>query len=289
MKKYALVVGIGVYDDPEITNLSFAAQDAQDMAACLRHVCGFEDVRLLVSDGDLEPDHVNIVDALHNIAPLTSKDDLFLLYFAGHGIQTRAGTYLLASNSRIRMPELASLSMNLLTDCLGYIEAASRVLILDACRNDPHQGMGDADNLLTREFSRDIIALAKTPVAEVVPATCVLFSCSEGERAWEWPDQRHGAFTHYLLEGIRGAAFDTQRRLTIQSLGQYVEEQVRRWSHKTGKPRPQTPWAQQLGSLRPIVLTDTAPSTQTDKPAPPGEAYIEAAEQGHAWAQTNLG
>ena len=67
----------------------------------------------------------------------------------------------LTSNSRIHMPELASLSMNILRDCLSYIESAHRVLILDACRNDPHKGMGDEDNLLTADFSRDVIAKCK--------------------------------------------------------------------------------------------------------------------------------
>jgi formylglycine-generating enzyme required for sulfatase activity len=279
MKKYALIVGISRYSDPEITDLSFAAQDARDVAVCLREVCRFDDVRLLASGGDREPDHVNTVDALHNIAPLVSKDDLFLFYFAGHGIHTKTGAHLLASNSRIHMPELASLSMNVLADCLAYIEAGDRVLILDACRNDPHKGMGDADNVLTAEFGRDVVAMARTPVEGVVPATCVLFSCSEGERAYEWPDQGHGAFTHYLLEGLRGAAFDAQRRLTVQSLGRYVEEQVPRWARKTKTPKPQTPWGQQLGSWREIVLAGAVANRKVDATSPPRKGHIEVVEQ----------
>ncbi len=258
MKKYALIIGVSRYDDPEIGNLNFAADDALEVGACLREVCGFDEVRTLVTGGEKEPDHISVVKALHSFAPILNEDDLFLFYFAGHGIHTANGSYLLASNSLIRMPELAAVPMPLLQQCLSRLDAAERVLILDACRNDPHQGRGDSDNILTPEFSRDILAVAKTPCEGVSPATCVLFSCSEGERAYEWPDKQHGAFTWYLLDGMRGAALDPQGRLTIQGLSRYVEEHVPRWSRKTGLPRAQTPWAQQLGSLREICLTVTS-------------------------------
>ncbi len=255
MKKYALIVGVSRYDDPEIGDLNFAAQDAREVGACLSEVCGFDEVRTLVSGGEHEPDHISVVEALHNFAPILNKEDLFLFYFAGHGIHTANGSFLLASNSRIRMPELAAVPMPLLQQSLSRLDAAERVLILDACRNDPQQGRGDSDNLLTQEFSRDILAVAKAPCEGVSPAaTCVLFSCSEGERAYEWPDKCHGAFTWYLLDGMRGAAHDAQGRLTIQSLSRYVEEQVPRWARKTGKLHTQIPWAQQLGSLRDICL-----------------------------------
>ena len=255
MKKYALVVGIERYEDPEITNLNFAARDAEDVCLCLQQVCGFDDIRMLVSGSEKEPDHVNIVDALHNLAPLLSPEDLFLFYFAGHGIQAPSGAHLLTANSRIHMPELASLSMSALKECLSYMESAQRVLILDACRNDPRKGMGDEDNILTTDFSRDVVSAAQAPAEGTVPSTCVLFSCSVGQRAYEWPDQKHGAFTHYLLEGMRGAALDEQGRLTIQSLGRYVEQQVPRWAKKARTPKPQTPWGQQLGSWREMACS----------------------------------
>jgi len=268
MKKYALVVGISSYADPDITDLAFAAHDAEEIGICLREQCGFDDVRTITSGGPKEPDHVNVVDALHSLAPLLSPDDLFLFYFAGHGIETRTGAHLLTSNSRIRMPELASVSKEVLSDCLSRIECADRVLILDACRNDPRKGMGDQDNLLTSGFSRDIIAVAETPVEGVIPTTCVLFSCRPGERAYEWPDMRHGAFSHYLLEGLRGAAADASGNITVQALGRYVEAQVPRWAKKAGTPRPQTPWGEHKGSWREISLASRVASLPRAQPRP---------------------
>ena len=268
MKKHALVVGIGSYTDPEITDLAFAARDAEEIGHVLADICGFDEVRTLASGGPQEPDHVNVVDALHGLAPLLSPDDLFLFYFAGHGIETRTGAHLLTSNSRIRMPELASVSKEVLSDCLSRIECADRVLILDACRNDPRKGMGDQDNLLTSGFSRDIMAVAETPVEGVIPTTCVLFSCRPGERAYEWPDMRHGAFSHYLLEGLRGAAADAGGCITVQALGRYVEAQVPRWAKKAGTPRPQTPWGEHKGSWREISLAARVAPSPRAQPRP---------------------
>ena len=53
----------------------------------------------------------------------------------------------------------------------------------------------------------------------------------------------HGAFTYYLLEGLRARAVDACGRITVQTLGRYVEDEVPRWAEKTRTPRPQTPWA----------------------------------------------
>ena len=270
MARYAVVIGVSEYEDPEITPVRFAARDAEAFAQCLMDECKFDDVRLLVTGGDVEPEHVAIVESLHNFAPIVKAEDLFVFYFAGHGIHTSAGSLLLASNSRIRMPELAAVPVTLLEDCLARLDASDRILILDACRNDPHRARGEGGYTLAAEFSRDVVAAARRADKSVMPATCILFSCSVGERAYEWPDRGHGVFTWYLLEAIRGAAPDAQGRLTVQGISRYVEEQVRRWAKKIGAPSAQTPWAQQVGSLRDICLATeviTAPREmpQTEK------------------------
>ncbi len=254
MKKYAVVNGISEYDDPDITNLSCAANDAKVIEKCLQEFCKFDDVRLFVSGGDNEPINNAILKTLSNLGPHLEKDDLFLFYFAGHGIHTKEGSYLLTCNSLAQYPGSSSLSLNELGLCFSSFDSSNRILILDACRNDPQSGRGNEDNVLTKNFSRDILAAAKASSPDFIPATCVLHSCSLGQRAYEWHEQGHGAFTYYLLEGMRGKAFDAQGRLTVQGLGCYVEEQVPQWSEEFGTPKRQTPWYEQTGSPRDICL-----------------------------------
>ncbi|MCC5828725.1 MAG: caspase family protein [Phycisphaeraceae bacterium] len=280
MSKYALLVGVSRYSDPDITDLNFAANDALDIGTCLRERCGFDEVQILATGGQLEPDLNNVVDALHNLAPRLSTDDLLLFFFAGHGIQTDQESYLLTSNSRIRMPQLTSVPSSVLANCLSAIPCRDRVLIFDACRNNPRAGRGDEDNVLTNEFSRDIMTVAETAVGEHVPTTFVLFSCRTGERAYEWPYVRHGAFSHYLIEGLRGDARDDQGRITIHSLGTYVQDRVPQWAQANRTPLPQVPWVQQQGALRDIVLVVGQP--------PPAPVQAPIAEAGNNLGQQTL-
>ena len=255
MRKFGLVVGVGAYEDPEISDLPYAVADAVAVAGCLRDTCSFDEVVTLVSGGSPAPDHVAVLDALFRFAPVLTPDDLFFFYFAGHGVETGSGTFLLTRNARLRLPQVASLHSAVLSEALAQVACRDRVLVLDACRNDPRRGRGDGGNVMSVGFSRDILAVARAPADVVVtPATCVLFSCRAGERAYEWPDKGQGAFTHFLVEGLRGAARDEVGRLTVQGLGRFVEERVPAWARRTMKPQPQTPWSEQTGSLRDIVL-----------------------------------
>jgi formylglycine-generating enzyme required for sulfatase activity len=267
MRKMAVVVGVSKYEDQNISDLNYASDDAIAVADALREVCGFDDVRLLISGGDIEPTHVNVVDALQNLAPFISEEDLFLFYFGGHGIHVDGAGRLLTSNSRLHMPELASLDLGVLTKCFSRLDCRQRVIVMDACRNNPHTGKGDAPNVLTAEFSRDIQLMAKKSHSGAAPTTCLLFSCSEGERAYEWPETRHGAFTYYLLEGLRKASNSSQEAVTIQALSRYVEETVPRWSSKMRLPQQQTPWSQQIGSLREIALRAAPHESLSPPPA----------------------
>ncbi len=71
MRKYALIVGVSRYYDPEIGNLNFAADDAREMGACLREICGFDEVRTLASGGEREPDHISVVEELNRFVHIS--------------------------------------------------------------------------------------------------------------------------------------------------------------------------------------------------------------------------
>ena len=284
MKKYAVVIGINEYKDQSIGKLSCAANDAKVIGECLQDVCKFDDVRLFISGGDNEPTNDAILQTLSNLAPHLQEDDLFLFYFAGHGIHTEEGSYLLTCNSLAQFPSSGSLSMKDLERCFSNFDSTNRVLILDACRNNPRSGRGNEDNVLTKNFSRDILAAAKASTPGLIPATCILHSCSLGQRAYEWHDQGHGAFTYYLLEGMRGKAYDERGRLTVQRLGCYVQEQVPRWSKKCA-PNEQIPWSEQAGSMRTIYLAvqdavavqpDDTPGEEVDKVQEPQRHEIQS-------------
>jgi len=73
--------------------------------------------------------------------------------------------------------------------------AGRKLLLCDACRNDPLRGGSRTPQIATRRE-------APPPSGGVA----ALYGCSGGKPAWEHEDLGHGLFFHFVLEGVRGRA-----------------------------------------------------------------------------------
>ena len=271
MKKYALVIGVEEYRDSMISRLQYARSDATALAERLRGRCAFDQVRVLAeSTGSDEPLLVNIVSAPRDISGELCPEDLFLFFFAGHGVEKDGHGYLLARDSLQAYPEHGSLSLELLRKSFEKLCASKRVLLLDACRNDPDAGRGDSANRMGEVISRDIVAAARSRQGGGT-TTALLSACRSGQRAYEWPTKGHGVFTQYLIEGLDGAAWEVGE-LEFERLAAFAADRVRQWSANTpGLPIPQEPWYEKFGDPGSIILaTEQAETTSRREPCPPG-------------------
>jgi len=97
--------------------------------------------------------------------------------------------------------------------------ARQRLLFIDACRNDPAKGSKGAGN--TPSF-------IDFKSAEGVS---ILFSARLGDKSWEYDDLGHGIYSHYLLEGLGGAAAQ-DNVITFRGLSDYVVKNVKAESFK---------------------------------------------------------
>src|SRR5581483_5665861 len=176
---------------------------------------------------------------------------------SGHGIEVDGHSYLLTRDCRQAFPEETGLSMNLLRKNFERLGAGRRVILMDACRNDPRSGKGDTNNCMSDILSKDIRATARaSPSSTGGTATALLSACQAGQRAYEWPSKKHGVFTHFLLEGLDGAAWETGR-LEFPRLAAHAQREVSRWSRSTpGINLPQEPWYEQFGVADPIILAE---------------------------------
>jgi len=254
MKKVALLVGIEQYEDRTISPVLFARADAMAFAKRLRERCSFDHVKTLTeAKGPGSAYLGNVIDALRDLAGELHQNDLFLFFFAGHGVEVDGQGYLLTRESRLAFPEHGSLSLALLRKTFGRLPASRRLLLLDACRNSPHAGKGDAANPMGPGLRRDIAAVASIQ-ASVGTLTVLFSACGPGERAWEWPGKGHGVFTHYLLEGIDKAAWKT-KELEFEDLAAYTTAEVARWCSATpGINQPQHCWYEKFGQPGRLVL-----------------------------------
>jgi len=276
VKKHALIVGVEEYRDRMISRVRFARADAQALAERLRERCAFDNVRLLADNsGEDEPLLVNILGALRDMSVEMGPDDLFLFFFAGHGIERNERGYLLTRDTIQAMPEYVSLPLDRLRHTLARLRAGQRILLLDACRNNPEVGRGGAANLMSEAVSRDIAAVAggaEDPGA----TTALLAACSPGQRAYE--HRTHGVFTHYLLEGLDGAAWEGEE-LRFETLAHYVHRRVCEWSRAffDGEGR-QVPWFEKFGAPRPIILASGRRPAEEVRAAEPQQADRHEAE-----------
>jgi formylglycine-generating enzyme required for sulfatase activity len=216
-KKYALLVGVKAYDHHKLAPLRFTENDVTELAKLLRPA-GY-DVTLLSDSAKVKPTGANVKKALTTLLAKKSRDDTVLVALAGHGLQLAVKekdvSFFCPSDAQLNDPD-SLVSLEKLFQDLDDCAAGVKLLLVDACRNDP--GAWGARNL-------DVDTVPRPP-----RGIAALFSCASGQRAFETKELGggHGVFFHYVLEGLRGQAKDDDGEVSWGRLSEYVSRQVNR-------------------------------------------------------------
>src|SRR5579871_5112173 len=211
--KYAVLVGVNEYDHPRFRPLKFAENDVSELGQKLR-TGGFRVIQLSQSvggkDARLKPNKANILRELDAVLNAATKHDMVLVALSGHGLQPSGSKENFFCPADARPQDLDTLiGMADLYDRLDKSAAEVKLLLADACRDDPVAGKGI------------------TTVPLPPPGVGVLLSCSPGEQAYEHKSFRHGVFFHFLLEGLNSRGND-DGEITFGQLAEYVQRKVAR-------------------------------------------------------------
>jgi uncharacterized caspase-like protein len=225
-KKYALVVGVRSYDSFKLRKLDYTENDAEDLARELSKRAGFSVRVLTTTRGEKDtsdlPTAAHLRKEIKALLARKKRDDTVLVALAGHGIQgsvkeggkEKDESFFCPSDAQFNDNDTL-ISLSKLFSDLSDCGAGVKLLLVDACRNDPKLGRNaDPDNL------------PRPP-----RGTAALFSCKGGERAFETNklgDRGHGVFFHYVLEGLRGKARNEDNEVTWDRLTEFVKRQVSR-------------------------------------------------------------
>jgi formylglycine-generating enzyme required for sulfatase activity len=222
-KKVAVLVGVTGYNHAGLPDLKYTANDVTELAALLKD--GYE-VTLLTSaaaDPAHQPTAANIRRALTAALQGRTKRDTVLVALAGHGREPGDGTdsFFCPSDANPNVPG----SMISLAGIYREMEASGvgvKLLLVDACRNDPTAGRDGATSIKLASVTR--------PRNGESGGMAALFSCAPGERAFETDKLGggHGVFFHYVLEGLRGKAKNEDGDVTWDRLREYVKTRVPR-------------------------------------------------------------
>ena len=128
-RQVALVVGNSTYT--HIGRLPNPENDAVDMAAALRRI-GFEVTT------ELDVDRAELTEALRAFTRRSAGADVSLVFYAGHGLELDGVNYLVPVDARLERDVDVRYETVTLDDLLvATVGARLRLVILDACRNNP--------------------------------------------------------------------------------------------------------------------------------------------------------
>ena len=219
-QRWALLVGIDDYAYAQ--KLNYCGADQVALAKQLI-AAGFPDDHVFLlhdkaENPKLRPSFANIERHLELVVNLADVGDLVIIAFSGHGVHLDDKSYLCPTDCTLDKAETL-VRVDGIYDRLQDCAAGFKLVLIDACRNDPSPG-----GTRTLKPDQGARTLAQCLQELKVPEGVVLLnSCAPGEISWEDEKFGHGVFMHYVLDGMRGAAdYTSDGSVSLNELQAYA-------------------------------------------------------------------
>jgi uncharacterized caspase-like protein len=255
-RRLALIIGNSVFRDPALARLLTPDADIGALADVLLdpEIGAFDDAKLVVNMAAS-----TIRRSISEFFTNTTRDDLLLLYFSGHGVLDEYGRLYLATKETERnYLRGTAIPTSFITDEMDHSRSRRQVLILDCC----HSGA----------FARGSKGVTGASVGTASAfegkgyGRVVLTASDATQYAWEGDqvigEAENSVFTHYLIEGMQTgkADADGDGKITVDELYDYVYAQVVKQTPK------QTPGKWSYREQGEIIVA-RAPHDTSSKPA----------------------
>ena len=163
---------------------------------------------------------------LQTICDVFGKDAQIIFYYSGHGIPDESShtAYLLPVDG-FGTDVTTGYKLDNLYTALGNIPSKNVTVFMDACFSGNTRN--DGKEMLVAAKGVAIKARSGMPQGNMV-----VFSAAQGdETAYPDYEEKHGMFTYYLLKKLQ----ETEGNVTLQELGEYIIDNVRKKSVINGK------------------------------------------------------
>ena len=246
------MIGINEYSKPDY-NLNYAQADATAVESLLeaqsQNIFSRTQVYTLLNK---EATRENIIATLENIKAEANPRDVFIFYYAGHGVvsvDTNAAFYLAPTDIKQLYGNADQLrnqgiSSQELLEYSRDIAAQKQLFILDACQSE-----GALKTVAQRGAAEEeaIAQLARSTGTHWLTAT------ASDQTATEFETLGHGAFTYTLIEALKGAADSGDGIVSVNELKAYIEARVPEVTEQH-KGEAQYPASYGYGQDFPIVI-----------------------------------
>lgn len=246
---HVLVVGINKYKNPKY-NLNYATADASSFKEALEKTSSSIFSRteaVYISDEKATKDGISA--ELDKIKASAQPQDVFVFYYAGHGVLNDKKAFFLVPHDVTQLYgnddalDQKGLSASTLQEYSKDIKAQKQLYILDAC-----QSAGALEMVSARGVAEE------KAIAQLARATGTHWLTASGSEqfASEFAQLGHGTFTWVLLEGLSGKADGGgDGKITVKELDAYLQERVPEVTAKY-KGTPQYPASYGFGNDFPV-------------------------------------
>jgi WD40 repeat protein len=248
---HLIVIGIDKYKNPKY-NLNYAKADAGSFKEAIEK--GSSTIfakKNIVFINDENATKANIAMELDKIKANATAKDVFIFYYAGHGVMNDKKEFYLVPHDVTQLygadGALAQkgLSANLLQQFSKDIKAQKQLFILDAC-----QSAGALEILAAARGAAEEKAIAQLARAT---GTHWLTASGSEQFASEFSQLGHGTFTYVLLEALSGKADNGDKKITVREIDIYLQERVPEITSRY-KGSPQYPASYGYGNDFPIMI-----------------------------------
>ncbi len=229
---WAILVGVNTYQDSQIPALQYSALDCCALADVLVTATSQFPKKQIVAHHDAgadPPTRAAVLASFAQVIQQAQPQDTVLFYFSGHGLiepETKQAVLCLSDTQSNQLLE-TGLQMPDLLEQLDQCESRQQVVWLDACHSGELMLPG-AKSAVVNTAAETTTVLVQLLRQQAVQnkGLYALLSCDQGQRSWEFSELGHGLFTHFLIQGLQGAAADQAGIISADGLYQYLYIQI---------------------------------------------------------------
>jgi dipeptidyl aminopeptidase/acylaminoacyl peptidase len=224
---HILTIAVNRYRDGDL-RLNYAINDAEELARVVNEKAKnlFAGVHIhKIHNDDVTREKLEAVFVA--IGRQTKRDDVFLLFVAGHGItgERDGAYYFLPVNFRYTGEESIAGQGVSMTDFKKYltnIQAMKSLILIDTCNSGSF-----SEAIASRGVTE------KTAITKLARAMgrATIAASSKNQAAMEGYEG-HGVFSYTVLEGLGGKAANKKGEITVNLLANFIEETLPELTYK---------------------------------------------------------
>jgi len=201
-KQYAFLVGCGGYNEAQLNKLEATINDVIEFQKALVE-SGFDPafIKLLHDRQSARflPERAKILKELDLLLDGVTAEDTVVVALSGHGVHFKGEKtgYFCPIDAKLddRSTMIAMDGPGGLFERLKACKAKRKLLIVNACRNDPATG---------RALAANKVNLDDEDNDQIPEGIAAIYSCRQGEKSYLDPKRNLGIFFDHVIRGWKG-------------------------------------------------------------------------------------